>query len=151
MTEWEGIIEVSDEKVWNNIKLYSFRLEGVDRWFKTGKEQIEQVIGDNVKFTERNSKVDLTTIAVVEPSDAAPRPTAPAVSVSEVTADAAPKDIASRIQWQNARADATRVICAALQYDALPWPTNLAKGKRLDHLRGYINEMTKQFLEEETA
>lgn len=54
-----------------------------------------------------------------------------------------------RIAWEAARRDACNVIVAALHTDSLPWNANLAKGKRLDMLRGYIKELTVQFLEDE--
>ena len=49
----------------------------------------------------------------------------------------------------NARRDSTRVIVAALQTDNLPWATNVPKGQKLDLLRGYIRELTEQFMEDE--
>jgi len=51
---------------------------------------------------------------------------------------------------QNARRDATRVIVAALESGHLPWATNVPKGQKLDLLRGYINELAKQFIEDES-
>ena len=53
--------------------------------------------------------------------------------------------------WEAARRDACNVIVAALHTDSLPWNKALAKGKRLDMLRGYISELTTQFLEEENV
>ncbi len=51
----------------------------------------------------------------------------------------------------DARRDATRVIVAAMQTGNLPWATNVPKGQRLDLLRGYINTLAVQFLEDENA
>lgn len=50
----------------------------------------------------------------------------------------------------DARRDATRVIVAAMETGNLPWPSNVPKGQKLDLLRGYINQLTVQFLESET-
>ncbi len=46
---------------------------------------------------------------------------------------------------------AGRVIVAAMQTDNLPWPANMAKNKRIDMLRGYINELTDQFMEDQNG
>ena len=148
MTEWQGKISKKREKPWHNIMLYAFQLEGVDRWFSTGKDQIKQTEGQFVSFEERNNKVDPSTVRDKEGEDV-PSPTAPAVSVSAPVS--VPTSVGDRIQWQAARADAARVVCAALEADALPWNKNLAKGKRLDMLLGYINEITTQFVKEEGA
>jgi hypothetical protein len=48
-----------------------------------------------------------------------------------------------------ARRDATRVIVAAMQTGNLPWAANTPKNQKLDLLRGYINELAKQFIQEE--
>ena len=50
---------------------------------------------------------------------------------------------------QEARRDATRVIVAAMQTGNLPWAANTPKNQKLDLLRGYINQLTEQFIEEE--
>lgn len=50
---------------------------------------------------------------------------------------------------QDARRDATRVIVAAMQTDNLPWAKNTPNNQKLDLLRGYINTLTQQFLEDE--
>lgn len=49
----------------------------------------------------------------------------------------------------DARRDSTRVIVAALQTDNLPWATNTPKNQKLDLLRGYIQVLTEQFMEDE--
>ncbi len=48
----------------------------------------------------------------------------------------------------DARRDATRVIVAAMETGNLPWSTNTPKNQRLDLLRGYINTLATQFLED---
>ena len=88
--------------------------------------------------------------------DAAPQVIAKKESVLEVSAPIA-GDVGKRIQWQAARRDACNIVVACLALEAtnveakgiLPWAANVAKAKKLDLLRGYINELTKQFIEEE--
>lgn len=167
MTQHEGIISKKTFKDWHNVKLFSFQLEGNATWYRTGQVEVSQNEGTNISFTERNGKVDpelivagggdvLPSTAPVASALAAARAAHPG-SIIEVLDDNPKDTIGRRIQWQNARADACRLICAALAVEGivedgvLPWPKNLAKAKRLDHLTGYINELTKQFVEEETA
>ena len=153
MTQWEGrLIKVAD-KDWNAIKLWSFQIEGVDRWFRTGTTKIPFDVDDLIVFEERNNKVILESIVKVstQPVSDAPIPTATTESVSSTPSAPPAGDVGRRIQWQAARRDACNVMVAALAADAMPWATNLAKGKKLDALRGYINELTKQFIEEELS
>lgn len=52
---------------------------------------------------------------------------------------------------------ATQVVVAAIHVDhltpngMLPWPKNHPKNQRLDLLRGYINVMTDQFMEDDNG
>jgi hypothetical protein len=156
MTEWEGKLSKKRDKDWHSVKLYAFQLEGVDRWFSTGKVEIIEEVDHLIAFEERNGKVDpASVVEISKQSDVVQQPTVQSVSVSEPAPTGTPAAysdvVGQRIQWQNARADACRVVVAALEQDALPWNKNLAKGKRLDHLLGYINELTKQFIQEEPA
>lgn len=156
MRNMQGIITDKSEKKWNGISLYSFKIEEDDTWYKTGQVDISQEVTEFVSFQERNGRVDVSTVSDKEFVDA-PQSTAPSASVSDTVPAYKGDVIHKRIQWQNARADACRMVCAALAVEGivedgvLPWPKNLAKAKRLDHLMGYVNEITKQFIEEEEA
>jgi hypothetical protein len=141
MKEWTGVVETISDKDWNGIKLWSFKIEGEDRWFRTAKTPLDVPLGTTITFNERNSQVDLASIS--ETTSSAPPP--PPVTQTETVVST----VGSRIQWQAARRDACNVVVAALHTEALPWAKNTPKGKKLDLLRGYINELTKQFLEEE--
>ena len=153
MNEWNGIVEEISSKDWHDVLLWSFRIEGVDRWFRTQKTALDVGIGTTITFTEKNSQVDLASVQQMA-SGTAPS-AGPVVSSDKTSApgeskdDASSPDIGVRIQWQAARRDACNVMVACLQTDNMPWAQNLAKGKRLDMLRGYIKELTIQFLEEE--
>lgn len=149
MKEWTGKITEISSKDWHDITLWSFQIEGETRWFRTAKKRVPAEVGDTVSFEERNNQVVMesvstsTTDTPTDTSLSAPVPPATPPSTGDSN------EIGARIQWQAARADACNVIVAALKMDALPWATNTAKGKKLDLLRGYIKEMTQQFLEEE--
>jgi len=153
MKEWTGRVEQITDKDWNNIKLWSFQIEGEARWFRTQKTRLPAEVGDVITFEERNNQVVLDS---VRQATGETPPTTSALPVEAETSGtgviSAPMvtDVGARIQWQAARRDACNVIVAALHTEALPWASNVAKSKKLDLLLGYINELTKQFVEEET-
>ena len=155
MTNQEGIVQGIFDKDWQSIKLWSFKLEGSDRFWRLGRDKPEFKEGDFIKFSERNSNVDPKSIEVLgtagttstsdAPSDA-PQPTAQSGSGSAVSAQSA-KDVGERIRFQQARRDATNIIVAALHTDALPWASNTAKSKKLDLLVEYVKQVTNMLLE----
>lgn len=179
MKQWTGVVERKDARDWRGVKLHSFRLEGVDRWFKTAKDELPVDAGTEITFTERNGSVDLDSVLTVEESIEQSRlerlmkedsvlegRTAPELHttrhakensmLAKQLGDAPPLPPPSGpTPWQLARADATRIIVAALEVEqtdnkgVLPWATNTAKSKKLDLLLGYINELTQQFIDEE--
>jgi hypothetical protein len=149
MREINGVVETKSNKDWNGIKLFSFQVEGDPRWYRTGRAEIQEPLGARIVFSERNNQV--VEGSVKPTTDSAPA-TAGSVDTPTTTASVTPSgsmDVGERIRWQAARRDAVSVIVAALHTDALPWAKSTAKGKKLDLLRGYINEVASQFLEDE--
>lgn len=150
MTEWEGTVSSVDSRDWHGVQLWSFRLEGKDRIFRCGKEKPDVAKGSDITFTERNNQVEAGSIIV---KGAVPPEIPLGAEPLQTSASVAPSrsDVNARIQRQQARRDATNLIVAALHCDALPWAANTAKGKRLDLLHEYINQVTERFLEEENG
>lgn len=165
MTKWKGKIVQKANRDWHTATLYSFKIEGESKWFKTGTVDIPFDEGVVVSFEERNGKVDLKT--VVEETGAAPSESAPkSPTQTVVTAVNGPNDSRENY-WQKreerdiaqensrkiaaARADACTIVAAALAADHLPHAANTQKGKRLDLLLGYVREITNTFLEEENS
>jgi len=146
MTKIEGRIEIIDSKDWHGTRLWSFRLEGVNRWFRTGTTQIEAEVGNLISFTDKNNRVDTASVTLLTALTNGAKDEEPLSAPSGTNSNT---DIGLRIQWQNARRDASNIIIAALHTDHLPHATNVAKGKRLDLLRGYVKELTEQLIEEE--
>jgi hypothetical protein len=155
--EWNGIVEKISSRDFNGTKLWSFQLEECPRYFRTGKTEPQFMEGACVTFTERNGQVDPATVSLTTDASApttsksaptqtelsvpagagAPPETAPATSVGE------------RIRYQAARADAARLVVAALHTDHLPHAANIAKNKRLDLVLGYVEQVTLALLEQE--
>jgi len=147
MNEWTGQVKTISDRDFQGVKLWSFQLEESERFFRTGKTQPTFAVGDTICFEERNSQVEWSSVQFRDATvsdktpDASPTTTsAPSTSVSNV---------GKRLQYQAARADACRIVVAALHTEHLPHAANIAKGKRLDLLLGYVDQVTEQLLEEE--
>ena len=177
MNERQGQVKSVTNRDFQSIKLWSFQLEGSDRYYRTGKNEPKVTEGQWIKFNEKNGIVMTETImtfsresaptgAVVLPETVAAtsvqgRTYAPATesqgnvspaSTSAVTgAQHTSVDVGKRIRYQAARRDASNIVIAALHCDHLPHATNVAKGKRLDLLLQYVEEITQTLLEKEEA
>lgn len=158
MKTWTGKVTELFERDFQGTKLHSFKIEGVDRWFRTGKEKLPFGQGTFISFTERNSQVDLSTVQESDtpPSASSTEETEAAASKSNpaaATGSSAPT-VGQKMAWEAARRDATRIVATALEVegkglDVLPWAKNVAKGKRLDLLVSYVNQVAKQLLEQQ--
>ena len=148
MMERTGQVRAVTDRDFQSVKLWSFQLEGSDRFYRTQKVRPDVEVGDWITFREKNGIVMTDSIEKTTGTSAVV--TAVETSVTE-PATSASSDVGRRIRFQTARADATRLVVAALEHDQLPHPTNVAKGKRLDLLLGYIDEVTKALLAQEEA
>lgn len=150
MKTWVGkVVQLSDTQWRDDIYLYSFKIEQSERWFRLGRNKPTFKEGEWIRFNERNTQVDVQSVEVgvkeTQPSDSAKVSTTREGSSPTPTA----QNVGQRLQYQAARADATRIVCAALQCDHLPHAANTAKGKRLDLLMGYVKEVTHELLAQE--
>lgn len=145
MKTYEGILKNKSARPWNDVVLHSFQLEGQNVWFRTGQKELNLDEGTPIKFqaNETNKQVDLDSMEKLE---SAPTPQTSATGSTSTTRED---------YWQNrerldsvrtARADATRIVCAALAHDHLPHASNTPKGKRLDLLVGYVKELTEELV-----
>jgi hypothetical protein len=161
MAEISGVIEEIRNVDFNGTPLWSFRTGEDVTWYRIGKTTPEEAgvtIGSHIVFEHRNLQVQIPSIRpigsapVAKPSAPEASPSAPRGTPSNTNEQT---DLGRRIQWQAARRDACNIIVAAIKaegYDGkgiLPWAANVAKAKKLDLLRGYITQLTEQFIEEE--
>lgn len=163
MSVWKGTISKVSSTKWGDKTLHSFQIEGTQRWFKTGQNPVPYNEGDQVVFEEKNGKVEFTTAEKVKSQSTSADSTASthgsgmsAPAVNGLSRDAywanrEKRDIETERKRRiaAARHDAARIVCAALAHDHLPHAANVAKGKRLDLLLGYVNEVTNTLLEAE--
>ncbi len=164
-----GTLEEVSNKDWHGTKLWKIKVDGV--YYNMGTKEPPQIVPGSyaIRFNEANGKV-VSDIQIMDAPVVQDKPAAgPAFADKPSRAhtfkplyggtSGTPLRVPSvneRIQWQNARADACRVICAALELEGradvkgvLPWASNLAKKKKFDLLKSYINELTREFIEEE--
>jgi len=147
MKTYEGLLKNKSEREWNGTMLYSFQLEGQNIWFRTGQKGITLDEGTPIRFkaNETNKQVDLESM---EKLDAAPAPTKQ-TSATENTSTTREDYWTNRERLDSvrtARADAARIVCAALAHDHLPHASNTPKGKRLDLLVGYVKEIAEELI-----
>lgn len=155
MKTYQGIVKNKTDTKWNGKTLWSFQIEGENFWFRTGETPLPRENGDLIAFEANpiNKQVNVASVrdGTTESS--------PAPTTSPRTAASQPSQSDDRQSyWKNrerldsvrmARADATRVVCAALANDSLPHPASTGKGKRLPLIVGYIKELTQEFIEYE--
>lgn len=143
MKTWTGKVEKQFERDFQGTKLYSFKLEGVDRWFRTGKERLTANEGDTITFTEKNNQVIPESVTETQSASSTEETEPTAATPTSTTGPT----VGQRMAWENARRDATRIVVAALQTEVLPWNKNTPKNQRLDLLVGYVNQIAKDLLE----
>lgn len=161
----QGIIKKVFSKPWTDkfkgteITLYSFLLEGDDKFYGCGSAPVNASPGDSVEFTMKGKNVDMSTFKVVDKVQVAAAPQPVQTGGSKKT-DWAKKDDywaakeardiekeerfravnEPRMALSVATEAAAQVVCAALAADVLGFGT-AAKSKRLDMLTGYVKDV----------
>jgi hypothetical protein len=140
------------------ITLHSFQLEGDSRFFRAGTKTIPADDGDSIRFTAEekngNFNVDVGTISKV----AGVAKVVAAVAASSTSKDTywADKDAYSkkvvepRINFSASQRDAVALVSAALEFDCLSFGS-VAKGKKLDMLLDYVDQVTDRFVAQRIA
>lgn len=169
-----GIVsEIPTPKEFTNARgrtmlLYSFKLQGDNRWFRCGTRPLPAAAGDAIQFTydvEKNN-VDVESVRPV-PRDSVAK--APAVATAANAARSAPgsKDaywadkesrdiererynrevVQPRIEFQSARRDAVALIPVLLANEAVPGITaKTAANKKLAAIVACVDELTRELL-----
>ena len=157
---WIGKVTKVSERDWGTKTIYSWQLEGTNQWFRT--EKLEGMsVGDWISFTGENAQ-KITEVEHVEEA-AVKQAVAKAATASNglsASSEAPPTNSAdywrwkqmrdqsmeAQFKWRDARSDATRIICAALDNSVLALGN--AQGKKLGLIKGYVNELTRELLED---
>jgi hypothetical protein len=155
--KWSGQVSKVSSRDWGSKTIYSWQLEGTNQWFRAETDpKIEE--GQWVEFSgESAQKVDVTTMTATT-SDAVKSEAKAAASTK--TGDVPPSNspdywrwkqmrdlsMEKKFDWRDARHDATRIICAALDNGVLALGSS--QGKKLGLIKGYVNELTRELIEE---
>jgi len=160
---WKGKVTKITKTPWQDIVLWSVQIDSSQRRFRMGKKEPTFKEGEWISFTEKNSSINYDSIKILPDETAGeeltrvttgavePPETGAATSVRPLLGKDMNDSVGERIRFQAARADACNIIVAALAADHLPHASNVAKGKRLDLLLGYVKEVTNQLLEMENT
>jgi hypothetical protein len=161
MSEWSGKITKVNERDWGSKKIFSWQIAGAPMWFRCESDPCVQV-GNCFKFSGPSpNKIDIGSLQEISESDLKEEASEanfagdPHLSGAAVPPTSSPdywrwKQIhdlqrQSYFDWRDARADATRIVCAALDNDVLS--LGQKKGLKLDVLIGQIKETTEALLE----
>ena len=171
---YSGTVKTVSMKPWQDRKqnreiiLYSFQLDNTgNRWFRTGTNPVGYNQGEAVQFVaDEKGNVDRNTLALATTPQPAQQynqqQSAPQQKQQYQSKPAKPKEnwdaraaywdakeirdkeeIEPRITYQASRAHAVTLVSAALGADALSLTG--AKGKRLDLLLDYVDQVTDRF------
>lgn len=145
----KGKVTMVSGKDFHGIMLWSFQIEGSRRYWRCGKEQPPIEEGQWIEFNaDEAGNVSVPSIKAIAGEATSPTVGSSTPTTSSTSTGSA-MDVGQRLRYQAARRDATRIVVAALHTDHLPHAANVAKGKRLELLEGYVEQVTKTLLEQE--
>ena len=154
-TAYKGVVTNTYDKDWtdkamgNPIVLKSFKIDSANQFFRTGTTEAVAE-GDYISYTADNrGNVDLSSITkeTGTPPAAAPKPKRAASSGAgrnDYWEAKAVRDVEvtePRISYSAAQKNATELVCVALEQDLLSFG-NAAKGKKLDMIIDYVEQVT---------
>ena len=160
MSEWSGKVSKINDRKWGSDTLWSFQIEGANVWLRLDGFEPDFEIGDWVS-AEGDSPNKITKVVKTD-AEAVKQRSDSGVSGKNgsIRKEAPPTNSPDYWRWKqmhdlqredvflyrDARSDATRLICAALDNDILSLGTK--KAARLDVLRAMVNELTEQYVTE---
>jgi len=154
MLTWTGKVSKTNERDWGTKKIYSWQFGGSPLWFRAEEDpKVEEgdclsISGDSPNKINKVEKISEVALKTAVAKQAAAPGEVPPTSSPDYWRWKQMHDMERQeyYDWRDARADATRVVCAALtQPEVLTLgPT---KGKRLDILVGMIRQVTTQLME----
>ena len=157
---WKGKVSKVSKRDWGTKTIYSWQVEGTNQWFRSEMHP-DLLIGEWIscngdsaqKITEVNLiSEDLVKLAAEsgQSQDLSASSEAPPTNSADYWRWKQMRDqsMEAQFKWRDARSDATRIICAALDNSVLALGN--AQGKKLGLIKGYVNELTRELLEDMT-
>ena len=157
MSKTRGRVTDVFTKPWNGrrgpITLHSFKIEGDDKYYRSGEQQVA-ALNDVIEFDyDANGNVK----NVVKVADATTAPPAQAAVNRQGAARNMTKDqyweekeqyqrdvVEPRITWASAQSDAVVLVTSALQHDLLAFGS-ANKSAKLGLLLSYVDTVTERF------
>lgn len=154
-----GYVTFVNTKDWNGrngpVTLYSFRIEGDDTYWRTGRDDPQLQKGQFAKFTAEGQNVDVTSIerGDIKVETAAPKKSGGGSASSRneywENKDKHDKEVVQpRIMYCAARRDAITIATAALNADALKLGSKAAT--KVDNFVGAVVKLTAELLDAQT-
>ena len=154
---YKGVVRSTYGKDWvdretgEDIVLLSFRIDGENKYFRHGTTEVPAIKeGNYISFVaDARGNVDISSVEEARgtPPVQAPKPKAKSsggVSRDDYWANKEAHDQTvrePRIAYSAAQKNATELVTAALAHDLLSFG-NAAKGKRLDMMADYVDQLT---------
>jgi len=143
MSEFKGTVGTTGDRDWKNgIVFYHFTLEGSPVVHSCGSHNPKVEVGQSIKFTENNRKVNTSTITDITAEEADKE-------VQPVVVKATEPSVGDRIRKQQARRDAIHLVIAAMETSLLPFPKSGKAQDKWDRLLDLIHETTFDLLQQE--
>jgi len=153
---WKGKVNKVSDREWGDKMIYSWQLDGTNQWFRAD-ENPGIVVGDVIEFEgESAQKVSTKTITQITEEDLKTAVQSQTSNPQEAPPTSSPDfwrwkqmqelNNVARFNWRDARADATRLVCAALEHKVLA--LGQSQGKKLGILKALINETTRDMIQE---
>jgi hypothetical protein len=160
-----------DRRTGEKIKLWSFKVEGDNTWYRTGQKEPAFKKGQSIQFDVKDAKgnVDFDSIEVLESEvKVAPKPAASGRSASgsagsrdDYWANKEQRDLAKDERYQTvdiprmtfctSQDAAVALVTAAIEKDILPIPKDSAKSARLKGVLNMVDELTDRFFKQRMA
>lgn len=154
MSIWSGKVTKTQSRDWGTKTLYSWQFEGANLWFRA--EFDPELVSGEFYAAEGETPNKIVTVQQVPAEDVQQAAQAQSTSSTVVPPTSSPDywrwkqmhdlEREAAFTWRDARADATRLVCAALDNDVLALGSS--KGKKLDILMGMVSQVTQQLVEE---
>lgn len=156
----EGVVFRVTEKAWSDFVFYTVKLDGVDGWYRMGKERYANIIepGNTVKFGWKqddngNLVVVPGHVSLIAAGNGAPPPPSKPKATPKATGgggsnqmskqDWAEKDLS--IQYQSARKDALQYLSLVIDQESFKLPAKTKPVERLAALDGLLDLYTAKF------
>ena len=151
---WKGKVSKVSERNWGTKTIYSWQLEGTNQWFRSEMPP-DLLIGEWISFNgdlaQKITEVNLISedrVKLAAENGLSASSEAPPTNSADYWRWKQMRDqsMEAQFKWRDARSDATRIICAALDNSVLALGN--AQGKKLGLIKGYVNELTRELLED---